>query len=112
MRDIKKVVLAYSGGLDTSVILRWIKEAYGAEVVAYTADVGQGEEVAEAEEKALATGASVAIVDDLRAEFVVSPSAPITIPASISRREPSRPSITAPRTRPPASRIRSTSRGP
>jgi argininosuccinate synthase len=70
MSDIKKVVLAYSGGLDTSVILRWIKEEYGAEVVAYTADVGQGEEVAEAEEKALATGASQAIVDDLRAEFV------------------------------------------
>ncbi len=70
MSDIKKVVLAYSGGLDTSVILQWIKDEYGAEVVAYTADVGQGEEVAEAEEKALATGASTAIVDDLRAEFV------------------------------------------
>ena len=70
MRDIKKVVLAYSGGLDTSVILRWIKDEYGAEVVAYTADVGQGEEVAEAEAKAMATGASQAIVDDLRAEFV------------------------------------------
>jgi len=70
MRDIKKVVLAYSGGLDTSVILQWIKEEYGAEVVAYTADVGQGDEVAEAKEKALATGASEAIVDDLRAEFV------------------------------------------
>jgi argininosuccinate synthase len=68
--DIKKVVLAYSGGLDTSVILRWIKEEYGAEVVAYTADIGQGDEVAEAEAKALATGASTAIVDDLRAEFV------------------------------------------
>ena len=70
MRDIKKVVLAYSGGLDTSVILQWIKDEYGAEVVAYTADVGQGEEVAEAEAKAMATGASQAIVDDLRAEFV------------------------------------------
>jgi len=70
MKDIKKVVLAYSGGLDTSVILQWIKEEYGAEVVAYTADVGQGEEVGEAKEKALATGASQAIVDDLRAEFV------------------------------------------
>ncbi len=70
MRDIKKVVLAYSGGLDTSVILQWIKDEYGAEVVTYTADVGQGEEVAEAEEKAMATGASQAIVDDLRAEFV------------------------------------------
>jgi argininosuccinate synthase len=70
MKDIKKVVLAYSGGLDTSVILQWIKDEYGAEVVTYTADVGQGEEVAEAKEKALATGASEAIVDDLRAEFV------------------------------------------
>jgi argininosuccinate synthase len=70
MSDIKKVVLAYSGGLDTSVILHWIKQQYGAEVVAYTADVGQGEEVGEAREKALATGATEAIVDDLRAEFV------------------------------------------
>ena len=70
MSDIKKVVLAYSGGLDTSVILHWIKQHYGAEVVTYTADVGQGEEVGEAREKALATGATEAIVDDLRAEFV------------------------------------------
>ena len=70
MSDIKKVVLAYSGGLDTSVILRWIMEEYGAEVVAYTTDVGQGDEVGEAEAKALATGASTAIVDDLREEFV------------------------------------------
>ncbi len=65
-----KVVLAYSGGLDTSVILRWIKERYDAEVIAYTADVGQGEEVAEAREKAIATGASVAIAEDLTEEFV------------------------------------------
>ncbi|MCP3976230.1 MAG: argininosuccinate synthase, partial [bacterium] len=70
MSGIKKVVLAYSGGLDTSVILQWIKDEYRAEVVAYTADVGQGEEVAEAEAKAMATGASEAIVDDLREEFV------------------------------------------
>ena len=56
-KDIKKVVLAYSGGLDTSVILKWINEEYGAEVVAYTADVGQGEEVEEARVKALETGA-------------------------------------------------------
>jgi len=69
-RDIKKVVLAYSGGLDTSVILRWIKEEYGAEVVTYTADVGQGEEVEEARVKALDTGAIEAITDDLRKEFV------------------------------------------
>jgi len=67
---IKKVVLAYSGGLDTSVILRWIIEEYGAEVVAYTADVGQGEEVEEAREKALATGAVEAIAEDVREEFV------------------------------------------
>ena len=70
MSDSRMVVLAYSGGLDTSVILRWIIEQYGAEVIAYTCDVGQGEEVAQAEEKALATGASRAIVDDRRAEFV------------------------------------------
>ena len=71
MRDIKRVVLAYSGGLDTSVILRWIKEEYGAEVIAYTADVGQGEEVGEAVDKALATGAIEAVAEDLREEFVV-----------------------------------------
>ncbi len=65
-----RVVLAYSGGLDTSVILAWLREEYDAEVVAYTADVGQGEEVAEAEAKALATGAVEAVVDDLRDEFV------------------------------------------
>ncbi|MFQ5555244.1 MAG: argininosuccinate synthase, partial [Acidimicrobiia bacterium] len=69
-KPIERVVLAYSGGLDTSVILRWIVEEYGAEVVAYTADVGQGEEVEEAREKALATGAVEAIVEDLRDEFV------------------------------------------
>ena len=68
--DIKKVVLAYSGGLDTAVILRWIIEEYGVEVVTYTADVGQGEEVEEAREKALATGAVEAITEDLREEFV------------------------------------------
>ncbi len=67
---VDRVVLAYSGGLDTSVILRWIIEEYGAEVVAYTADVGQGEEAAEARSKALETGAIEAIVDDRRAEFV------------------------------------------
>ncbi len=65
-----RVVLAYSGGLDTSVILAWLREEYDAEVICYTADVGQGEEVAEAKSKALATGASEAIVEDLRLEFV------------------------------------------
>ena len=68
--EIKKVVLAYSGGLDTSIILRWIIEEYGAEVVAYTADVGQGDEVGEAREKAMATGAVEAITEDLCEEFV------------------------------------------
>ena len=65
-----KVVLAYSGGLDTSVILAWLIEEYDAEVIAYTADVGQGAEVAEAAEKALATGAAVGVVDDLKEAFV------------------------------------------
>lgn len=65
-----RIVLAYSGGLDTSVILAWLKETYNAEVIAYTCDVGQGGEVAEAEAKALATGAMAAVVDDRRLEFV------------------------------------------
>jgi argininosuccinate synthase len=65
-----KVVLAYSGGLDTSVILAWLMEEKGAEVICYTADVGQGEEVEAARQKALATGAKEAVVEDLREEFV------------------------------------------
>ena len=68
--NVKKVVLAYSGGLDTSVILHWIKETYGAEVVAFTADIGQGDEVEEARLKALRTGAVAAYAIDLRKEFV------------------------------------------
>ena len=67
---IKKIVLAYSGGLDTSVMLRWLKEHYECEVVCYCADVGQGEELSGLEEKALATGASKLYVEDLREEFV------------------------------------------
>jgi argininosuccinate synthase len=67
---IDKVVLAYSGGLDTSVILRWIKETYGCEVVCFAADVGQAEELGGLEEKAHATGASKLYVEDLREEFV------------------------------------------
>ncbi len=67
---IKKIVLAYSGGLDTSVMLRWLKEEYGCEVVCYCADVGQGEELTGLEEKALASGASKLYVEDLREEFV------------------------------------------
>jgi len=67
---IKKVVLAYSGGLDTSVMLHWLRERYGCEVVCYCADVGQGEELDGLEEKARATGASKLYVEDLRQEFV------------------------------------------
>ena len=67
---IDKVVLAYSGGLDTSVILRWLKETYACEVVCFAADVGQAEELGGLEEKAMATGASKLYVEDLREEFV------------------------------------------
>ena len=66
----KKVVLAYSGGLDTSVILVWLSETYRCEVVAYCADVGQGEELISIREKALKTGASTVHIRDLREEFV------------------------------------------
>lgn len=69
MEKIEKVVLAYSGGLDTSVILRWLKETYNCEVVCYSADVGQAEELGGLEEKALATGASKLYIEDLRDEF-------------------------------------------
>lgn len=69
-KKIKKIVLAYSGGLDTSVMLRWIKEKYNCEVVCYCADVGQGEELNGLEAKALETGASKLYVEDLREEFV------------------------------------------
>ena len=68
--NIKKIVLAYSGGLDTSVMLRWLKEHYGCEVVCYCADVGQGEELAGLETKARETGASKLYIEDLREEFV------------------------------------------
>ncbi|MDT4897777.1 MAG: argininosuccinate synthase [Acidobacteriota bacterium] len=69
-KKINKIVLAYSGGLDTSVMLRWIKERYGCEVVCYCADVGQGEELQGLEAKARETGASKLYVEDLREEFV------------------------------------------
>ncbi|NPA26396.1 MAG: argininosuccinate synthase [Chloroflexi bacterium] len=66
---VKKVVLAYSGGLDTSIIIPWLKENYGCEIIAFTADLGQGEELEGLEEKALASGASKFILKDLREEF-------------------------------------------
>ncbi len=65
----KKILLAYSGGLDTSVILTWLKETYDAEVVAFCADVGQGEELGGLDEKARATGASKCVIADLKEEF-------------------------------------------
>lgn len=70
MDRIDKVVLAYSGGLDTSVILKWLIETYGCEVICFAADIGQAEELSGLEEKALATGASGICVEDLREEFV------------------------------------------
>ena len=66
----QKVVLAYSGGLDTSIIIPWLKENYGCEVIAMIGDVGQQEDLEAARKKALATGASTAYVEDLREEFV------------------------------------------
>ena len=69
MSDIKKVVLAYSGGLDTSVILKWLQETYGCEVVTFTADIGQGEEVEPARAKAEAMGIKEIYIEDLREEF-------------------------------------------
>ena len=70
MSDVKKVVLAYSGGLDTSVIVRWLQDNYGCEVVTFTADIGQGEEVEPARAKAQAMGVKEIYIDDLREEFV------------------------------------------
>ena len=70
MSGIKKVVLAYSGGLDTSVMIPWLKENYGCEVIAFAADLGQGEELDPLNEKAIKTGASKIYIEDLREEFL------------------------------------------
>ncbi|MDP2961169.1 MAG: argininosuccinate synthase, partial [Sulfurimicrobium sp.] len=70
MAEVKKVVLAYSGGLDTSVILKWLQDTYQCEVVTFTADVGQGEELEPAREKAKNFGIKEIYIDDLREEFV------------------------------------------
>jgi len=69
MSEIKKVVLAYSGGLDTSIILKWLEDVYGCEVVTFTADIGQGEEVEPARAKAEAMGVKEIYIDDLREEY-------------------------------------------
>ena len=82
-----KVVLAYSGGLDTSVILAWLREERAAEVIAYTADVGQGAEVEAARAKALSTGASEAVVDDLTESFVVDAVFPAIRAAAVYESE-------------------------
>src|SRR5580692_4170606 len=68
--DVKKVVLAYSGGLDTSVILKWLQETYRCEVVTFTADLGQGEELEPARQKAQLMGVKEIFIEDLREEFV------------------------------------------
>jgi argininosuccinate synthase len=70
MKQIKKVVLAYSGGLDTSIIIPWLKENYGCEVIAVAGDVGQGTELEGLEEKAIKTGASKLYIEDINKEFV------------------------------------------
>ena len=70
MAKVSKVVLAYSGGLDTSVILKWLEDTYGCEVVTFTADIGQGEEVEPARAKAKALGVNEVYIEDLREEFV------------------------------------------
>lgn len=70
MKKINKVVLAYSGGLDTSIILHWLKKTYNCEVIAYCADIGQEEELEGLEEKAISSGAVSAHICDLKAEFV------------------------------------------
>lgn len=67
---VEKIVLAYSGGLDTSVILAWLKDTYQCPVIAYAGDVGQGDDMAEVREKAVATGAEDVVIDDLKEEFV------------------------------------------
>ncbi len=69
MSGVKKVVLAYSGGLDTSIILKWLQDVYDCEVVTFTADIGQGEEVEPARAKAKAAGVKEIYIDDMREEF-------------------------------------------
>ncbi len=84
---MKKVVLAYSGGLDTSVILVWLKERYGCEVITFTADLGQGEELEGLEEKALSTGASKVYIEDLREEFLLEYAFPTVMAGAIYERQ-------------------------
>lgn len=86
-KRVNKVVLAYSGGLDTSVILKWIKETYDCEVITVTADVGQGEDLSGIEAKALATGASKAYVLDLKEEFLTQYAFPVLRSGAVYERK-------------------------
>ena len=86
-KRVNKVALAYSGGLDTSVILKWIKETYGCEVITVTADVGQGEDLSGIEAKALATGASKAYVLDLKEEFLTQYAFPVLRSGAVYERK-------------------------
>jgi argininosuccinate synthase len=85
--DIKKVVLAYSGGLDTSVIVPWLKNNYGCEVICVTANLGQGEELDGLEQKALASGASKIYVEDMREEFIADYIYPTLMAGAIYERK-------------------------
>mgnify|MGYP005854916479 FL=1 len=69
-KPVQKVVLAYSGGLDTSIIVPWLRETYGCQVITFTADIGQEDELDGLEAKALASGACKAYIEDLRLEFL------------------------------------------
>jgi argininosuccinate synthase len=84
---VEKVVLAYSGGLDTSIIVPWLEENYGCEVITFTADLGQGEELEGLEEKALASGASKAYIEDLRGEFITEYIFPTMMAGAIYERK-------------------------
>jgi argininosuccinate synthase len=84
---VEKVVLAYSGGLDTSIIVPWLKENYGCEVITFTADLGQDEELDGLEEKALASGASKAYIEDLREEFITGYIFPTMMAGAIYERK-------------------------
>lgn len=86
-KSVEKVVLAYSGGLDTSVIVPWLKENYGCEVVCFTADVGQADELEGLEEKALASGASQLIIKDLNEEFASDYLIPLVRSGAIYERK-------------------------
>ncbi len=85
-KNVKKVVLAYSGGLDTSIIIPWLRENYGCEVVAMAADVGQAEELDGLEKKALASGASKLYIEDLRKDFVTEFVFPTMMAGSVYER--------------------------